>query len=158
MRFPKLLQRAGKNRQQQQSAGDSSQQFQASRDMEVHVHGVTAADVVSITRVEVDAVRSELTAMASRAGSLAEERLRAFQDHVVDQFADVPHLREAFADPDFQFSLRDAGRAAVSNDDQHTEDLLVDLLKNRAEQGNHARSGSPPVTQFERPTSCRWRH
>jgi hypothetical protein len=38
-----------------------------------------------------------------------------------------------------QFSLRDAGRAAVSNEDKHTEDLLVDLLTNRAEQGNHSR-------------------
>jgi hypothetical protein len=126
-------------RRQQQTAGTSSQQFQASGDMEVHVHGVTAADVVSIIRTEVDAVRGELTAMASQAGSLAEARLRAFQDHVVDQFAQAPQLREAFADPDFQFSLRDAGRAAVSNDDQHTEDLLVDLLKNRAERGNQAR-------------------
>jgi hypothetical protein len=121
---------------QEQSAGDHSEQYQAGRDMHVEVHGVTAADVVAITRSEVSRVREELTAAAE---AVAADRLRKFESRILEQFEQNDHLRGAFADPDFQFSLRDAGRAAVSNDDQHTEDLLVDLLKNRAEQGNQAR-------------------
>ena len=97
---------------------------------------MSAADVVEITRAEISRVRDELTSVAN---AVAEARLQTLEDRILSEFASAPQLREAFADPDFQFSLRDAGRAAVSNDDQHTEDLLVDLLKNRAEQGNHAR-------------------
>lgn len=58
---------------------------------------------------------------------------------MVAEFRDKPQLFEAFADPDFQYSLNDAGRAAASSDDAHTEQLLVDLLSNRARGGNLAR-------------------
>jgi hypothetical protein len=124
---------------QEQVAGEGSQQFQARRDMSVTVLGVSAADVVEITHAELSRVRDELTLKVDAARSIADARLEAFERRILDAFAEKAELREAFADPDFQFSLRDASRAAVSNDDQHTEDLLVDLLKNRAEQGNHAR-------------------
>jgi hypothetical protein len=143
MRFhlPKLRRQTYVAPRQDQTAGEGSQQLQAGRDMGVVniYEGVSAADVVEITRAEIDSVRRELIGLASRADTVVEARLRAFQDRVVEQFAEAPQLREAFADPDFQFSLKDASRAAVSNDDQHTEDLLIDLLKNRAERGNHAR-------------------
>ncbi len=66
-------------------------------------------------------------------------RISALADCVIEHFKDKPELFGAFADPDFQYSLRDAGRAAASNDDEHTERLLVDLLANRAEEGNSAR-------------------
>lgn len=121
---------------QEQTAGERSQQFQAKGNMTITVTGVSAADVVEITQAEISRIRDELTSVAN---AVAEARLQTFEDRILAEFAEAPQLREAFADPDFQFSLRDAGRAAVSNDDQHTEDLLVDLLKNRAEQGNHAR-------------------
>src|SRR4051812_35615375 len=103
---------------QQQTSGDHGSQLQAGRD--INVIGVTAADVVEITRNEVSRVLDDLTLTAA---SLAEERVQRFEGRVLEQFAENPTLRTAFGDPDFQFSLRDAGRAAVSNDDKHTEDL-----------------------------------
>lgn len=121
-------------RNQDQSAGDHSQQFQAGRD--ITIQGISASDVITITRAEIDRVIQELTLTAE---SVARARAEAFERRVVEQFEENLQLRAAFADPGFQFSLRDASRAAVSSDDQHTEDLLLDLLTNRAEQGNEFR-------------------
>lgn len=108
--------------------------FQAAGD--IIVAGVTAADVVEITRAEVSRAFDDL-GLAARA--VAEERVRALEDKIFERFAESPELMGAFADPDFQYSLRDAGRATASNEDEHTEKLLVDLLANRAEAGNTAR-------------------
>lgn len=58
---------------------------------------------------------------------------------MVDHFKSKPELFQAFTEPDFQYSLQDAGRAAASNDEEQTEQLLLDLLVNRAEQGDSAR-------------------
>lgn len=119
---------------QGQQAGDNSQQLQAARD--INIVGVSAADVVEITRTEVSRVLDELT---SSARGKADTRIEALANRVIVAFQDKPELFEAFADPDFQYSLSDAGRAAASNDEQHTEQLLVDLLANRAIEGNAAR-------------------
>lgn len=129
-------------RGQEQTAGENSSQYQARRDLNVtnvtNV-GLSAGDVIEIVRVELAHVREELALKAEAAAATADARFTAFERRIVDAFAEDENLRGAFADPDFQFSLRDASRAAVSNDDEHTEDLLVDLLKNRAEQGNQSR-------------------
>lgn len=119
---------------QGQQAGDNSQQLQAAGD--ITVMGVSAADVVEITRMEVSRVVDELT-LAAR--GTAHLRTKALAERVIDAFQDKPELFQAFADPDFQYSLNDAGRAAASNEEQHTEQLLVDLLTNRAVEGNAAR-------------------
>jgi hypothetical protein len=119
---------------QKQSAGAESQLLQAGRD--IVITGLSAADVVEITRREVARVADELTLNAK---TVAEERVRALGDKILERFAQTPEHLGAFKDPDFQFSLNDAGRAAASNDDEHTEDLLVDLLANRAEAGNTSR-------------------
>lgn len=119
---------------QEQAAGAESQLLQAGRD--IVIGGVSAADVVEITRREVARVVDELTLSAKE---VAEERVEALGNKILERFAQAPEALGAFADPDFQFSLNDAGRAAASNDDQHTEDLLVDLLANRAEAGNTSR-------------------
>ena len=121
---------------QRQTGGEQSQQYQATGDINISM-GVTAAEVVEITQREVSrAVRDQLTPLAE---AVATERVERLENKILERFDHEPELRSAFADPDFQFSLRDAGRAAASNDDEHTEDLLVDLLANRAEQGNHTR-------------------
>ena len=124
--------------EQDQEAGDNSEQQQAARDIiNITQVGVSAADVIAITRSETKRViEEELTPAAER---IAHERLDQFEQKMIDRFAEDPQLRKAFADPDFQYSLRDASRAAASNDDDHTEDLLVDLLANRAAEGNSAR-------------------
>jgi hypothetical protein len=119
---------------QEQSAGAESQLLQAGRD--IIVSGLSAADVVEITRREVARVVEELTLSAK---TVAEERVQALGNRILERFAATPEHLSAFGDPDFQFSLNDAGRSAASNDDVHTEDLLVDLLANRAEAGNTSR-------------------
>lgn len=69
------------------------------------------------------------------AKEIAEARNQALGDRIIGAFGGRPELFQAFADPDFQFSLHDAARAAASTDEEHTEQLLVDLLTNRAEEG-----------------------
>jgi hypothetical protein len=118
---------------QSQKAGADSQQYQAGGDINI---GVSAADVVEITRVEVSRVLDELTLSAR---DKADARIHGLANRVITHFEARPDLFEAFADPDFQYSLRDAGRAAASNDDEHTEQLLIDLLANRAREGNSSR-------------------
>jgi hypothetical protein len=119
---------------QGQRAGENSRQLQAGRD--IIVAGVSAADVVEITQKEVARVLDELT---SSARGKADTRIKALASRVIAEFRDRPELFEAFSDPDFQYSLQDAGRAAASNDDDHTEQLLIDLLANRAREGNSSR-------------------
>jgi hypothetical protein len=124
---------------QSQVGGAESQQVQVEGDLNVTLSGVSAAEVVEIIHCELDRVRDELNEKAELAKQLAETRLGALETRLAEAFSSDPKLRDAYADPDFQFSLRDAARTAISNDDQHTEDLLVDLLVNRAEQGNESR-------------------
>jgi len=120
---------------QEQSGGSESQLCQAGGD--IVVQGVSAADVVQITRTEVARVLEDLTLSAR---TVAEERVKALGDRILERFAEAPGLLGAFSEPDFQYSLGDAGRAAASNEDAHTEQLLVDLLANRAESGNTSRA------------------
>ncbi len=77
--------------------------------------------------------------MTATAKEVAEARVQALGDKIIEAFSDRHELVAAFADPDFQFSLRDAARTAASSDNEYTEQLLVDLLANRAEEGNTAR-------------------
>ncbi len=118
---------------QSQKAGADSQQYQAGGDINI---GVTAEEVVNITRAEVARSVDQLSAAAKE---IAEVRNQALGDRIIGAFEGRPELFQAFADPDFQFSLRDAARAAASTDDEHTEQLLVDLLTNRAEEGGSTR-------------------
>jgi hypothetical protein len=118
---------------QSQKAGSGSLQYQAARDINI---GVTAEEVVNITRAEVARSVEQLTATAKE---IAGVRNQALGERIIEAFKDRPELFQAFADPDFQFSLRDAARAAASTDDEHTEQLLVDLLTNRAEEGSSTR-------------------
>ena len=120
---------------QEQSAGSESILLQAAGD--IIVGGLSAADVVQITRNEVARAVDELSLTAQ---AVADARVKELGDRILERFAQSPTLMGAFADPDFQYSLRDAGRAAASNEDPHTEELLVDLLANRAEAGNTSRA------------------
>lgn len=98
--------------------------------------GLSPAEVIEITRTEVARVLGELS---STAKELAEEKIEALSNRVLEHFMDKPELFSAFTEPDFQYSLQDAGRVAASNDEEHTEQLLVDLLANRAEKGDGPR-------------------
>lgn len=100
---------------QKQSASAESQLLQAGRD--IVISGLSPADVVEITRREVARVAGELTLSAK---TVAEERVEALGNKILERFAQTPKHLDAFKDPDFQFSLNDAGRAAASNDDEHT--------------------------------------
>jgi len=119
---------------QEQDAGGESVLLQAAGD--IIVSGLSASDVVEITRAEVSRAVEGLTLTAR---AVAEERVKGLEGKILERFAQQPHLMGAFGDPDFQYSLRDAGRATASNEDPYTEELLVDLLANRAEEGNTAR-------------------
>lgn len=126
-------QRSGEMTDQSQKVGADNRQYQAGGDITI---GVTAEEVVNITRAEVARSVDQLTAAAKE---VAEARNQALGDRIIGAFEGRPELFQAFADPDFQFSLRDAARAAASTDDEHTEQLLVDLLTNRAEEGSSTR-------------------
>lgn len=97
---------------------------------------MSAADIREIAQTEISRARDELSQAAAQA---AEARIQSLIDRVTEHFSDKPELFAAFGEPDFQYSLQDAGRAAASNDDEHTEQLLVDLLANRAAESTGAR-------------------
>jgi hypothetical protein len=81
-----------------------------------------------------------LDELSHAAKKQAEERIESLTSYVVEHFANRPELFQAFGEPDFQYSLQDAGRVAASNDEDHTEQLLIDLLANRAEKGDSSRT------------------
>jgi len=116
-----------------QIAGDSSTQIQADHD--VHL-GITVTEATVIARREAQLAVADLS---SSALIKATERSTSLANRIIDVFTERQELLGAFAEPDFNFAMRDASRAAASNDEEHTEDLLVDLLTNRAEQGGSTR-------------------
>lgn len=136
-----------------QKAGDKSIQIQAEGD--VHVCTITVTEATKIAKRE---AQLAITEFSYEALVKATERAYSLANRVIDVFTQRPELLEAFGDPDFNFALRDASRTAASNDEKHTEDLLVDLLTNRTEQG-----GSPRIRlvtlamRLLRPTSSRLR-
>lgn len=116
-----------------QKARDNSTQIQAERD--VHI-GITVMEATEIAKREAHLAVAEFS---SGALVKATERSNSLANRIIDVFSQRQELLGAFGEPDFNFALRDASRAAVSNDEEHTEDLLVDLLTNRAEQGGSPR-------------------
>lgn len=90
-----------------------------------------------ITRAELSRVVDELTQKASE---VAEERIQSLENRILENFAERPELTASFGEPDFVFALKDAARAVASSGDEHTEQLLADLLLHRAETGTSSRT------------------
>jgi len=121
---------------QSQKSGAGSIQAQAAGDLNIITKGVSLKDVQTIAKREAELAVSHLTMGALEK---ANERIAKLTESLITAFAPRPELLSAFADPDFQFSLQDAYQSAASSAEPHTEELLIDLLSQRAEQGDSNR-------------------
>lgn len=115
-----------------QKAGKGSTQVSAQRDVVIISQTASVSDIRDIVRAEIELTLSNFKTKAlqryiSKGDSMAQK--------LVAILGDDENSLSAFSDPDFNFAIRDAGRAVASNDGEYTEELLVDILANRAIQG-----------------------
>ncbi len=112
---------------ERQSQRGGETQVQAGRDVVVNV-GLDVAAVREIYELQAATLRQELTAHAE---DLVSERLGDLEQRMVSRF-NSPELLPAFADPDFQFNILEAQRAAARSGEADDLDLIVDVLTQRA--------------------------
>lgn len=112
---------------QEQTSGDSSTNIQAGT---VIVNGVTYEEA---RQIAVDVFKCNALELAG----IAKETARLRAEHITERFLkDLaeknPSALESASDPDFQHCIFDAQRAYARSGDEGLEDVLVDLLGNRA--------------------------
>ncbi len=120
----------GKNNQTQ-NAGDNSQQFQAGI---VNVYnGITEQRAREICREEFENFGAVKT---QEALAIAQQRVQKLEDVVIPKMAQMDKALDAFADPAFQFVLRDAQKTAAASERDSDYELLSELLVDRVNHGN----------------------
>jgi hypothetical protein len=112
---------------QKQTAGDGDN-FQAGRDVNVYVAGVTVEQANEIFDSRIEMLRRELT---SQADSVVNERMDLLQKATFEAF-NTPELLSVFANPDFQFNILEAQRSAARSGEPEDIGLIVDILVQRA--------------------------
>ncbi|MEO6761423.1 MAG: LPO_1073/Vpar_1526 family protein [Candidatus Saccharimonadales bacterium] len=120
-----------------QKAGKDSNQINAERDVVIISQSASVSDIRDIVKSEI-----ELTLSNYKANALEKyvAKGNSMIEKLVAVIGDDQSKLNAFSDPDFNYALRDAGRAVASNESEYTEELLVEILANRA-----AHSGSNRV-------------
>ena len=113
---------------QKQSVTDGSLAVQAAGDATVNV-GITTDDMRAI----VESMAEQLPKYAAVAAAVVEERLKAFEDKIVERFeSELRDNRTAFEDPDFQYLLVSAQQTYARSGDDQTCDNLVNLIAERS--------------------------
>jgi hypothetical protein len=95
---------------------------------DIIVVGIDADTVRDIIASRCDVIRQELT---QHARLLIDERFAQFEKRVMQGLVSSEYL-PAFADPDFQFNIREALISAVRSGQPKDMDLLVAILAQRA--------------------------
>ena len=117
---------------QKQTAGDNSTQIQAGIIQCItNVTGIDEDRAREICREEYALTRQDWT---SEAISIADSRVRIFEDRLLPKMIQYDKSLRFFADPSFQFTLRKAQIAAASSERVEDYDLLAELLVNRVDQ------------------------
>jgi hypothetical protein len=119
-----------------QKAGKGSAQVNAGRDVVIISQATSESDIRGIVQAEIQLTLSNYKADAlekylAKGNSMIEK--------LVGSLENTQDKLNAFSDPDFNFALRDAGRAVASNDSEYTEELLVDILASRAIYGGSSK-------------------
>lgn len=118
-----------KNNQNQQS-GDSSTNIQA-QNITIN-QGLNSEEARNIA---LDIYRSNFIELSSEAAKIALDQIKSFNDKFITKLHEEnSNLIQKFQDPSFQISLLNAQRECVRSNDKNIEDLLVEVLIERAEQ------------------------
>jgi hypothetical protein len=114
---------------QTQEAADGAVAVQAGRDVVMHV-GVTPDEVRALAS---DTFKADFVKMLGMAEAIAEARANKVLDAFVEQIERVNPSALTYAnDPDFRYTLYTAQKTAARSGDGKLEDLLVELLVERA--------------------------
>lgn len=117
-----------KDLEQQQKAGDNSNQIMVAGDLNL---GITEKQARDICKAE---CAIALQNWAFQAGAFAEARIQKLEDKVLPKMLSYDKELSIFGDPGFQILLRKAQIAAASSERESDYDILSDLLLHRAEQ------------------------
>lgn len=118
---------------QSQKAGDNSTQVQAGV-INNYYNGINESRAREIYREE---CRAALQNWTREAVAIADERVRQLEDKILPKLMAYDSSLKFFADPAFQFTLRQAQITAASSDRESDYDILSDLLLHRVEQGDN---------------------
>lgn len=120
-----------KDLEQQQKAGDYSNQIMVSGDLNI---GITEEQARNICRAE---CAIALQNWAFQAGAFAEARIQKLEDKVLPKMLSYDNKLSIFGDPGFQILLRRAQIAAASSEREKDYEMLSDLLLHRVEQNKN---------------------
>lgn len=116
------------NTEQQQTAGDNSNQIIISGNLNV---GITESQARDICKAE---CAIALQNWSFQAGVLAEKRIQKLEDKMLPKMLSYDEKLSIFGEPGFQILIRKAQIAAASSERESDYEMLADLLLHRAEQ------------------------
>ena len=121
---------------QSQNAGDNSTQMQAGtiNNYYTTVTGIDEARARMICQEEYAIARQNWT---SEATAIADNRVHQLEDKLMPKMIAYDNTLKIFADPDFQFTLRQAQISAASSERESDYEMLSELLLHRVEQGDN---------------------
>ena len=120
---------------QDQSVEEGGEAYQAGRDLTVN-HGMNADDMAAL----MVAMAKQLSAFTAEANAKLDQRFHEFRDEVLKQFSNETSAnKEAFNDPDFQFTVKSAQEAYARKGDGDLKVELVRLLAERSKQQSGSR-------------------
>ena len=117
-----------------QKAGDDSTQLNAERDIVIISASASESDIRNLVRNE---IQSTLLNYKNDSVEKYLSKGNSMLDKLLGVLGDQKKNLSAFAEPDFNFAIRDAARAVASNDSVYTEDLLVEILATRAKDNKN---------------------
>jgi len=120
---------------QDQSVEEGGEAYQAGRDLTVN-HGMNADEMAAL----MVAMAKQLSAFTDEANAKLNQRFDEFRDEVLKQFSnETTSRKEAFNDPDFQFTVKSAQEAYARKGDGDLKVELVRLLAERSKQHSGSR-------------------
>lgn len=125
---------------QSQNAGDNSTQMQAGtiNNYYTTVTGIDEARARIICQEEYAIARQNWT---SEAAAIADSRVHQLEDRLLPKMIAYDNTLKFFADPDFQFTLRQAQISAASSERESDYEMLSELLLHRVKQSGNRERG-----------------
>lgn len=125
---------------QEQVAGDNSIQNQVvgtQNNNYVTINGISIPDVVTFTTtVSTQVTQQALSLCTQVAYDVASKRMNEFESVWLPRVEQIEKVIDNFAEPKFQFMLRDANITAVKSSRQEDLNILSELLVCHIEKGN----------------------
>lgn len=117
---------------QSQKAGDNALQVQVRRDLVIHNHGIDEKRAREICQ---EMLPQAIEAYTRDAEKTARSRIAEFDSVLIARLKAMEDAWAAFTDPNFQFLLVTAQKAAASTERQTDYKLLAEMLAQRTQVG-----------------------